>query len=320
MIKTLQYNYSDIQTKITNIYKLPENVENIINELNKQLIVHDDGMEHISLKRSERSFDRGNRKYKRNRGGMTRGSSFNDVNMEDWEAIRNFKPTEKKESIGIEKHINDIRSFLNKISKTNYEEQKTIITDKITEIFKENNEANNKKIGDVIFSICCSSKFLSETYADLYVELVGYDDLFGDILDNYIHSFKESLNSILYVDPDIDYDGFCDYNKLNEIRRSNSAFLINLMERDMISKNSVIELVIYIQNLLKEYIDMDNKLHEVNELTENLFLLVSMSKKILSDNDEWKNIVLVNISNFVKLKHKEHISLSSRAIFKHMDM
>lgn len=319
MINTLQYNYSDIQNKITDIYKLPENVENIINELNKILIVHDDGMEHISLKRSERSFDRGNRKYKRNKG-MSRGSSFNDVNMDDWEAIRNFKPTEKKESVGIEKHINDIRSFLNKISKTNYEEQKTIIIDKITEIFNENNEENNKKIGSVIFDTCCSTKFLSETYADLYVELVGYNDLFGDVLDNYIHSFKDSLNLIKYIDADIDYDGFCDYNKLNEIRRSNSAFLINLMERDMISKNSVVELIIYIQNLLQEYIDMDDKLHEVNELTENLFILVTMSKKILSDNDEWNNVILVNISKFIKLKHKEHTSLSSRAIFKHMDM
>jgi len=319
MINTLQYNYSDIQNKITNIYKLPENVENIINELNKILIVHDDGMEHISLKRSERSFDRGNRKYKRNKG-MSRGSSFNDVNMDDWEAIRNFKPTEKKESVGIEKHINDIRSFLNKISKTNYEEQKTIIIDKITEIFNENNEENNKKIGSVIFDTCCSTKFLSETYADLYVELVGYNDLFGDVLDNYIHSFKDSLNLIKYIDADIDYDGFCDYNKLNEIRRSNSAFLINLMERDMISKNSVLELIIYIQNLLQEYIDIDDKLHEVNELTENLFILVTMSKKILSDNDEWNNVILVNISKFIKLKHKEHTSLSSRAIFKHMDM
>ena len=319
MINTLQYNYSDIQNKITDIYKLPENVENIINELNKILIVHDDGMEHISLKRSERSFDRGNRKYKRNKG-MSRGSSFNDVNMDDWEAIRNFKPTEKKESVGIEKHINDIRSFLNKISKTNYEEQKTIIIDKITEIFNENNEENNKKIGSVIFDTCCSTKFLSETYADLYVELVGYNDLFGDVLDNYIHSFKDSLNLIKYIDADIDYDGFCDYNKLNEIRRSNSAFLINLMERDMISKNSVVELIIYIQNLLQEYIDIDDKLHEVNELTENLFILVTMSKKILSDNDEWNNVILVNISKFIKLKHKEHTSLSSRAIFKHMDM
>lgn len=319
MINTLQYNYSDIQNKITDIYKLPENVENIINELNKILVVHDDGMEHISLKRSERSFDRGNRKYKRNKG-MSRGSSFNDVNMDDWEAIRNFKPTEKKESVGIEKHINDIRSFLNKISKTNYEEQKTIIIDKITEIFNENNEENNKKIGSVIFDTCCSTKFLSETYADLYVELVGYNDLFGDVLDNYIHSFKDSLNLIKYIDADIDYDGFCDYNKLNEIRRSNSAFLINLMERDMISKNSVVELIIYIQNLLQEYIDMDDKLHEVNELTENLFILVTMSKKILSDNDEWNNVILVNISKFIKLKHKEHTSLSSRAIFKHMDM
>ena len=48
--------------------------------------------------------------------------------------------------------------------------------------------------------------------------------------------------------------------------------------------------------------------------------MIMEAQKILSDNDEWKNIVLVNISNFVKLKHKEHISLSSRAIFKHMDM
>ena len=321
MSDIIQYNIDTIQSKLIDYnIVLSETVENILNELNKIIVVQDEGLENIPLKRSDRSFDRGNRnKYKRNKG-MTRGSSLNDMTIDDWEAIRNFKPTEKQEKVGIEKYINDIRALLNKISKTNYDQQKIMITEKIGEIFKEENAANNKVIGEVIFNICSSNKFLSEVYADLYVELVGFNDLFGDILDNYIQQFRESLNNIKYVDPEENYDGFCDYNKSNEIRKSNSAFLINLMIRDMITKKSILELITDMQNISFKYIDEDNRLHEVEELTENLFILVTMCKKILDTSDEWKDQIQTNIIKFTKLKTKEHKSLSSRSIFKYMDM
>ncbi len=321
MTDIIQYNISNIETKLKDYnIVLSEDVENVLNELSKIIVDHDEGLEQIPLKRTDRSFDRGNRnKYKRNKG-MVRGSSANDMNIDDWEAMRNFKPTEKQEKVGIDKHINEMRALLNKISKVNYEDQKVVIIDKINDILKEENVENNKLITNIIFHTCSSNKFLSEVYADLYVELVGFNDLFGDMLDNYIHQFRESLGAIKYIDPDENYDGFCDYNKVNETRKSNSAFLINLMIRDMITKISIVELIVEMQNLSFRFIDEENKIHEVEEITENLFVLITMSKKILGDSEEWKESIQPNIDKFTKLKVKEHKSLSSRSIFKHMDM
>lgn len=328
MTDIMQYNYSDILNKINKLnndnnndnFILSEYVENVLNELNKIITVQDDIFEPVTLKRSDRSFDRGNKqRYRRNKC-MSRASSANDMTIEDWEAMRNFKPTEKVEKKGIDKHINELRCILNKISVTNYESQKVLIIEKIDDIFKEENNENNKLIGEVIFNTCSSNKFLSEVYSDLYVELVGYNDIFGDFLDNYIQNFRETLNNIKYIDADVDYDGFCDYNKTNEFRRANSTFLINLMNRDMITKQSILKLIIDIQNIINKFIDTENRLHEVNELTENIFILITMSKQILCDYDEWKNTIQININNFMKLKVKEHKSLSSRSIFKYMDM
>jgi len=328
MTDIIQYNIVNIQSKLidyTNI--LPENVEQILNELSKMIVPQEEeGLEHIPMKRNERSFDRGNRnRYNNNNNnkrnkGMTRGGSSNEMTIDDWEAIRNFKPTEKHEKIGIEKHINDIRALLNKISKTNYDNQKCLIVEKISEIFGEGNIENNKQISEVIFQNCSSNKFLSEIYADLYVDLVGFNDLFGNMLDNYIHQFRESLTTITYFDSDENYNDFCDNNKLNENRKSNSAFLINLMIRDMIAKQSVFKLIIDMQNTSFRYIDEENKIHEVEELTENLFILITMSKKILENSEEWKTSIQPNIEKFTKLRAKDHTSLSSRSVFKYMDM
>ena len=43
---------------------------------------------------------------------MSRSSSASDMTIEDWEAMRNFKPTEKVEKKGIDKHINELYKTL----------------------------------------------------------------------------------------------------------------------------------------------------------------------------------------------------------------
>tara|TARA_E500000178_G_scaffold349618_1_gene406876 strand:- start:2282 stop:3244 length:963 start_codon:yes stop_codon:yes gene_type:complete len=320
MTDIIQYNLQHIQDKLLHYtITLDENIESIFSQLDNLIVVQDEGLQQVPLKRSDRSFDRNNRnKHKRNKG-MTRGSSLNDMNIDDWEAIRNFKPTEKQERVGIDKYINDIRALLNKISKTNYNQQKGVIIEKIDEIFKEENQDHQKQIGDVIFSICTSNKFLSEVYADLYVEFVGFHDLFGDMLDNYIHQFRGSLHKIQYVDPNENYDEFCEFNKTNEIRKSNATFLMNLVIRDMITKQSVLDLILDMQSTSFAYIDEENKEHEVEELTENLFIMITMGKTFLHNSEQWTEIQS-NIDRFTKLKAKEHKSLSSRSIFKYMDM
>lgn len=315
----IKYTYNNInEIKEKKEYTLDQDIIDTIISLEKLLGVDNNLTEKVSLRRVDRSFERKNRKrgYK-----MNRGSSLNDMDIDCWETIRNFKPTEKVELSSFEKQFNDIRSDLNKLSKSKYQEIKDDIIEKIVDIINncENDKEKQQEVGKMIFNICSTNKFLSELYAELYVELVGQFDLFGDILDNYIIRFKDSLTTIKYVDPNDNYDGFCEYNRINDERKSHSIFLVNLMKQDMISKKSIIDLIVYLQRISIQYIDEEDKTHEVEEITENIFFLVTHSSSVLNASEEWDNIKK-NISHFASLKAKEHISLSNRCVFKYMDI
>lgn len=319
MTTMIKYTYNNInEIKEKKEFTLDQDIIDTIISLEKLLGFENNLNEKVSLRRVDRSFDRKNRKkgYK-----MNRGSSLNDMDIDCWETIRNFKPTEKVELSDFEKQLSVIRSDLNKLSKANYQEIKNDIIEKIVNIISEceNDKEKQQQIGEKIFNICSGSKFLSELYAELYVELVGHFDLFGDILDNYIIRFKDSLTTIKYVDPNENYDGFCEYNRINDERKAHSIFLINLMKQDMISKKSIIDLILYLQKISLQYIDQEDKTHEVEEITENIFLLVTQTDTVLNNCDEWVDIKK-NISHFASLKAKEHISLSNRCVFKYMDI
>jgi len=74
--------------------------------------------------------------------------------------------------------------------------------------------------------------------------------------------------------------------------------------------------------MMTEYMQEDNKINEVEEITENLFLFITMMPAVLPTEtiaEQW-NLVLANVKKIAQCKAKEYASLSSRTIFKHMDM
>ena len=312
MTTVIQYNLDDIQSLYEkNNYDILDNVKNVI--LNLEKLIPDEQLQQIPLVRSDRSYDRNKQRNRRHRGGVTRS--------DNWEAIRDFKPTEKRVVIGLDKELNELRSFLNKMSKNNYNVQKDLIIVKIQELFDNENMTNDdiNKVVDGVFESCCTTKFLSEIYTDLYVELIGHHDIFGNKLDNFITRFKDSLNTIKYVSPDDDYDGFCNNNIISESRKANSMFIVNLMIRDMISQSDFLDLLKLMQNTSLDYINQENREHEVEEITENIFILVTHSKQILGSQEAW-NPIKEHHSHFITLKTKDYPSLSNRCRFKYMDM
>jgi hypothetical protein len=60
-------------------------------------------------------------------------------------------------------------------------------------------------------------------------------------------------------------------------------------------------------------------MNEVEEITQNIFLLVSQSHSHLKSMVEW-NDVIENIRVLSLMKAKDKASLSSRSIFKYMDI
>lgn len=265
-----------------------------------------------------------NRPFDKDRN-RRRGQKSKDRSSIDWENVRvpAFTPTKIQTKEGIEKYVNDFRILLNKISSKNYETQRDLIFIKLDEILsinEDNSNADLEKVAATIFDIASANKFYSDLYADLYVDLMNKFEIFDDLLGGLLDKYYESLKNIHYVDHNVDYDGFCNYTKTNDLRKAMASFIINLMKKDAVEKDKVLNLIFSIQLLANDYIESDNRVNEVDEIIENLFLLFTQSKSSLKTEEKWVSNVLPYIEQLSKLKSKDCKSLSSRAVFKCMDI
>lgn len=264
-----------------------------------------------------------NQKYNKNK------KDDNKVNDDDWEIIRKFQATEIVKKEGINAVIDNIRKHLNKISDKTYESlKKNIISDikkiiadvDINEVDKDDKLMNElNKIGNAIFGIASSNKFYSEMYAKLYKDLMGEFNFMGIILKTNFNNFNSLFKNIEYCDSNEDYDKFCENNKTNEKRRAICYFYVNLMKYNVINKDDIMNIIIELQNDIDNLICEENQKNIVEELSELIYILVTNSVNILDKHESW-NETITNITRISNMKNKSNPSISSKTIFKFMDI
>jgi hypothetical protein len=277
-----------------------------------------------------------------------------------WENVRKNVPipTRKVEKVeGIEKIIQEIRICLNKLTDKNYAKQLEEIREKmkslsITEAESGEAEAEAeaeaeeggkegvieekqnewKKVATILFDIASTNKFFSKIYAQLYLELMKEFVIFQEILDSFLEGFISKLQTIQYIDPDKDYDGYCLYTKQQDERKAMTGFIVHLamgfMVVDGIKGGEMMrklnDIVTELVDKVIGFIDKEGSTNEVEEITEILFLFFSLGGKSLleewkTNKETWEN-VSDKIMMLSKQKVKEHKSFSSRALFKFLDI
>lgn len=276
-------------------YKLPADIINKIISLSKKVGFN------MPVAVSHKVIKRGNR-------------------MDDSWIARDFKPTtiiDKKEG---KNSMNDIRIALNKISNKNYDANRDLIVEKINELITENT-SNVSVVANNIFEIASTNKFFSNIYSKLYKELTEkFPEIFKDILNTFIQGFTETMKSIRYVDQNENYDEFCKYNKENDKRKATSVFITNLIVEGVVDKEVLTHILTEILSILWMYMDEANRTNEVEEITENIFLLLTSQLHLLTDVFTEHVEILDKIKQLASMKPKEKVSISSRAIFKYMDV
>jgi hypothetical protein len=113
-------------------------------------------------------------------------------------------------------------------------------------------------------------------------------------------------------------------NKLNDKRRANTMFVVNLSLNRFVQAIPVINILKSLVEMIQSLILIPDKKNEVDELTENVALLfnselLKMVKKedlLLSSGGSIETF----IKNMAKSKSKDYKSLSNKAIFKYMDL
>ena len=243
------------------------------------------------------------------------------INDADWESIRNFQATQRDEKEGVDKLIDEIRRDLNKLSDKNYDKLVDNIKEKMVELNKIDtfSEENQNTIASLIFTIATTNKFYAAMYARLYKELtVEYkfiEKAFELKFESYISQFKE----INYVNPDEDYNLFCKINKENEARRALSLFIVHMVKMDVLSCEYLTTLIKELIVITRSKMTQDKCKEQVDELSENMYTLVTESFKNIRHHDDYDTII--DFISYVKSqKSKDHKSLSSKTLFKYMDI
>lgn len=339
---TLAYNVSDFQ-QIFHQYekecKLENDVLSVLQYLEDNIIIPDETEYVATMVTTPRyhnhtdsnSYDR----QRRPPGGSRRGGSgggniprttSRDSNVvhsaQEWADIKNFKVTQIKTSEGIEKEINEIRSMLNKLSAKNYETMKETILQRVKEVLQlhEDNEEEQLQVIGSIVDIACANKFLSQLYANFFTELYSHTSLCDKVLSNYMQKYKDSTKNIHYVDSNVDYDGFCIYNKTNDSRKALITFFIYLMQNGLIPVIEILQIVMELQDMSREYIGTENRVNEVDEITENIAVIVKLIKEKCREDELWRLQIHPSLIEFSKMKSKDYKSLSMRTVFKYMDL
>ena len=263
------------------------------------------------------------------------------ITDDDWNMIRNFQKTELRKTEGIEKRIDTIRSLLNKLTETTYSEVKNEIFDEVKEIIDneaddENsaaaaaatatdpnaaNEENITKIASSIFNTASSNIFYSGLYSKLFKELMNYHKVFESVFDKSFSEFVGLFKKVEYVDPSVNYNKFCENTKINDTRRAMSTFIVNLMMEGVLHSDKVVEIITELQEMVSSYIKLANKTNELEELNENIFILVTNGKGVLSSHEEWERIISrIKFLSVLKVKMKEYPSVTNKFIYKNMDI
>lgn len=239
------------------------------------------------------------------------------IKEEDWHAIRNFKKTEMVKKDGIDKEIDKVRLLINKLTDKTY----NVVSEKIFTTLDElceNEQYDTEcidKIGYAIFTMATANKFNSNIYAKLCSMLQDKYDFMIPIISKNIAEFMKIFDNMTFVDPNDDYDKFCDMNIENDKRRALSLFLTSLEKHNVVTHEFVIDTILTIQAKMMTSKNDGSKQMENDELVESLFIMITNLKSPIS-SVKWKDIY----TNIIDIKSNKYLGITNKCKFKHMDI
>ena len=199
---TIRYNLNDFNETIFNgfNYVLPSETVKIISELSLEVGSPNYVKTPIFQKRENPMKvdpgaaiikDASNFKKKRNNKSM---EVFND---DDWTSLRTFQTTKIEENVGIDAHIDSIRSFLNKLTDKNYGDMLAKIFAVLdTIILDTSNPDDISKVSFTIFEIASTNRYYSKIYAELYSDVITKYDMMNGEVEKNLSKFMELFTTI----------------------------------------------------------------------------------------------------------------------------
>jgi len=190
-----------------------------------------------------------------------RRKKVQEINDDDWEAMRSFQTTEFEKKEGVEYNLFMIRKYLNMVTTGTVSKLKDDIMEEINTVISTKTESDLNYLCNEIFTIISCNILYSDTYAKLYKDLITDINKFNEILFTNFDRFEDHFNNIEYYDPEVDYNKFCENNKKNEALRSLTTFYVNLMKEGIIDKMEIASIILHLFAILDKMITDQKKMN-----------------------------------------------------------
>jgi hypothetical protein len=92
-----------------------------------------------------------------------------------------------------------------------------------------------------------------------------------------------------------------------------------LLNNNLLSKDEIMEILTALKDKVVVVTETAGQLYSLEELTDVLLVYIKANCSSLRDHEKW-NDISSHIKLYASYKAKEHAGLSSRIIFKYMDM
>ena len=269
-----------------------------------------------------------------------------DDSPDSWiQAAKPIKSTKSK----LEETIDVIKINLNKLTDKSFDTQTECVIKSIASIQSvstfDDMDKTMTTISDFIYEISSSNLFYAKVYAKLFNELIiKFPFMIRPLQDSIAKSSQNLFLNFEYVNLEVDYDKFCDFNKSNEKRKAMISFYIHLVKLRVIGITPIINMLTSIQTRMVELISDQTNAKLVDEMSEISFILItnlytyvktnnpSIHDGVLVDRSLFNSIEIheqsnikidycvVCITNISNSNTKTSPGLSNRSKFKHMDM
>lgn len=304
----MRYSLNDFETYRRNnsIEKLSHSIELKIKELQSELSILDSENYHVNNARKSNYSVQSNQANQANLANLT-----------------NFKTTEFTKREGINVHIYQIRKLFNMLTDKNYEKHSTTIIEQINFVVKNNTAEEVTLYCNFCYQNLSSNLLYSTLSAQLYKTILENYSTFEEILNAAIKYdvIEAKIKKFVYVDPNIDYDKFCENNKLNESLRAEFSFFTNLLKLNCIRYEVIATIILNIYELVNTYIAAKTKKNEIDEISELLYILIANSyDSIKSNHVQLYEVIELNIQKMIDIKKENNSDLNNKCVFKHMDL
>jgi hypothetical protein len=259
-------------------------------------------------------------------GPHTKDQKRDSVTAADWQMLKSFKTTAKVVRTDVEQVVLDLKSAINKISAKNYETQVKLVVELVNEHVtpqketEEEAEADQVRIVETAMKLLAGNKFYSEMFTKTLKAILSQAEAaarFQAELDELVAAYPGRFDTIVEVNPETDYDGFCANNLKNENLLAASTFLVNLMKCGVLPRSQVATLTEQLLEKTEQLFSEEGKSYCVEVMTDNVFVLV---KEGYDHSKDFSATLGAAVDRIRNINAKSYPSLNNKILFKYMDL